>query len=69
MGQEGVDLPHREVGHHDGDDVLPGVRAEYGAEQGADGGEDHLVTGDTAIATSQPDVTLCLLFEVGTQHS
>lgn len=48
MGQEGVDLPHREVGHHDGDVVLPlpGVEAEDGAEQGAEGGEDHPVTGD-----------------------
>ena len=71
MGPEGVALLDREVGHHDGDDVLPlpGVEAEDGAEQRAEGGEDHLVTGNTAIATPQPDVTLGLLSEVGTQHS
>ena len=47
-----------EVWYHDGDVLVPGVAAEDGAQQGAEGGQQKPMTGDGAIVTVQDDVTI-----------
>ena len=56
--KEGVKLLDLEVGQHDGDVLVPGVAAEDGAQQGAEGGEQKPMTEDGAIVTGQDDVTI-----------